>query len=82
MEYGRQFQSVIDALPPDREIKKLSRQYIANVIFTLVGSPFQTWVDTGISNRNIKVTQERNLNIEMDEDVARIFRESNAVSVN
>ena len=82
MEYAREHQEVMHALPIEREIKKLSRQYIANVIFTLVGSDFQHWVDDRISKRNQKVTNERNLNIEFDEDVAEIFRSSNAVSVN
>ena len=36
LEYAKQYQSVMQALPPELEIKKLSRQYIANVIYTLV----------------------------------------------
>jgi len=36
LDYAKQYQSVMQALPPELEIKKLSRQYIANVIYTLV----------------------------------------------
>lgn len=47
-----------------------------------MGEPFKAWVETRISDRNKKVTQEKNLDIELDEDVARVFKSSNAVSVN
>ena len=70
------------ALPIEREIKKLSKQYIANVIYTIVGADFKDWVEDRIKARNERVTQEKNLDIELDEDVAKAFRESNAVSVN
>ena len=44
------------ALPIDSEIKKLSRQYLANVIYSIVGEPFDSWVDERIEIRNKKVT--------------------------
>ena len=38
--YGTNHQAVIDALPCAKECEKLPRDYIANVIYTLVGDPF------------------------------------------
>ena len=31
-------------LPPSKEILKLSRAYLSNVIYTIMGEPFQQWV--------------------------------------
>ena len=42
--YGNQHQAVIDALPVAKECEKLSRDYIGNIIYTLVGDPFAQWV--------------------------------------
>ena len=36
---------VESALPPSNEIKKLSRAYLANVIYTIMGQNFQDWVN-------------------------------------
>ena len=62
------------ALPIDSEIKKLSRQYLANVIYSIVGEPFDSWVDERIEIRNKKVTSQKNMMIEMDQEVAEVFR--------
>ena len=35
---------VQNALPPSKEISKLSRGYLSNVIYTIMGEPFQQWV--------------------------------------
>jgi hypothetical protein len=35
---------VQNALPPSKEISKLSRAYLSNVIYTIIGEPFQQWV--------------------------------------
>lgn len=35
----------MEALPTKKkEIEKFPRQYIANIIHTLVGKPFQAWI--------------------------------------
>ena len=57
-----------------KEIAKLPRQYIANVIYTLVGKPFRIWADEQIKKRNERVTEEKDLVIEMDPEIAEIFR--------
>ena len=46
LEYASQHQEVIKYLPDiEREIEKLPRAYIANLVYTVVGDPFKTWVD-------------------------------------
>ena len=41
LAYASQFNVVMKALPIASEIRKLSRQYLANVIHTIVGDPFK-----------------------------------------
>ena len=46
LEFALDYPDVYRALPNEqREIKKLHREYVANVIFTLVGAPFTRWID-------------------------------------
>ena len=53
IEWGNQYPDVVRALPSvAREVKKLHRQYIANLIYTLVGEPFKQWVNRIIEERN------------------------------
>ena len=81
LTYGRQYPEVIQTLPlAEKEIKKLPRQYIANVIYSIVGDPFKQWVQFRVEARNNKVAEEGEMMIEMDPDIATIFQKSNAVS--
>ena len=45
LEFATGYPEVMKALPVEKEIKKLSRQYLSNVIYTIVGKPFSEWVD-------------------------------------
>ena len=56
------------------------RQYIINIIYTLVGAPFKVWVDGVLAARNEKLTKERNLGIILDPEIMRAFRASKNVS--
>ena len=69
------------AFPIEKERKKLTRPYVANVIYTIVGDEFSKWVDKMIDQRNKKVKEENNMMIDMDEDIAKVFRESTSVSL-
>ncbi len=81
MEYAKGVPKVMKAFPSEvKEIDKLPRQYIINVIYTLVGKPFELWVNQRIENRHAKIAEDRDLNIELDPEIAAIFQASNAVS--
>ena len=43
---------VQNCLPPSKEILKLSRAYLSNVIYTIMGEPFQQWVKQQVNRRN------------------------------
>ena len=51
-----------------------------NVTYTIAGDAFATWVKANIEERNAKVTKEKDLMINMDEDVAAAFNASTHVS--
>ena len=71
----------MEALPENKkETLKLPRAYISNIIYTMVGQPFQDWANERIEEWNEKVIEDRNMEIEMDAEIADIFRASTAVS--
>jgi hypothetical protein len=80
IDFGLSRQEVVNCLPIIREIRKMPRQYVSNVIFTLLGGIFQKWVDSRILDRNQKVTIERDLNIKLDPKIAKAYIASTAVS--
>ena len=80
LDYAKDNLAVKEALPLlEREIKKLPRQYLVNIIHTLVGKPFAAWVDRKVNERNAKVTIDKD-QIEMDPDIAAIYQASTTIS--
>ena len=66
--------------PIEKEMEKLPRQYIANVIYTIVGNPFAKWVESQMRKRNDKIKAEQDMMIDMDPEIAEIFKASQSVS--
>ena len=64
--FAHESNEVKRALPPAKEILKLSRAYLANVIFTIIGSQFKDWVDQQVKRRNAKIAAEGNNMITLD----------------
>ena len=73
-------QQVGDWLPDMIEIPRLPKEYIANVAFTVLGKPFGDWVKGQIELRNYKITTDKQLNIDLDPELAAAFNASTAVS--
>ena len=44
LDFGLSYKVVEDALPIIKEIRKMPRSYICNVIYTLVGEDFKEWM--------------------------------------
>ena len=81
LKFGMKYPKVRQALPEEpREIDKLLRKYVANLIYTLVGKPFADWVEDIIQERNRKLVADRNLAVEMDPEVYKVFMASTSVS--
>ena len=79
--FAQQHPQISQYLPAiQREIEKMPRHYIANVIYTVVGDAFQDWVSEQIDARNEKIKAEQDIMIEMDPEYAAIFKASQSIS--
>jgi len=67
-------------LPDAKELHKVPRQWLANVIFSIVGQPFADWVDSVIQMRNSKIVANDNKFVAMDPEVYAAFQASTQVS--
>ena len=52
LDFGLSYPAVEAALPIMREIRKMPRAYICNIIYTLVGEAFKKWVSKNCVERN------------------------------
>lgn len=73
-------EEVMRHLPDGKELRKTPRQWIVNVIATIVGKPFKEWVKQRIDERNATVVEKNNLGITMDAQIAAAYHASTAVS--
>ena len=64
-------------LPDAKELAKVPRQWLANVIYSVAGQPFGDWVDAVITSRNSKIVASDNKFIAMDPQVYAAFQASN-----
>ena len=62
--------------PDQKDVAKLPRQWVVNVVNTVVGTPFSDWVKEQIDARNQKLASDHNLMIALDPDIAAAFRAS------
>ena len=59
LEFAAGYPQVMKALPIlERERLSLPRDYIANVIYTLVGDVFKVWIERIVNNRHDKRREE------------------------
>ena len=73
LAFGEQYTEVMRALPAvNKEILKLPRAYIANVVHTIVGDPFAKWMNQRIYDRNKKITVEKDM-IDMDPEIVALY---------
>ena len=79
-EQMRQNEEVLRFMPIEKEVKKLPKQFLVNVAYSVYGDTFAAWVKQRVEERNAKVTKEKNLLISMDPEVAAAFEASTAVS--
>ena len=72
--------AVFAYFPDRRDFSRLPRQWIANVLFTILGQPIADFVNKSIKERNDKIAENRNLIIELDPAIAEAFKQSLNVS--
>ena len=66
--------------PEERDLPKIPRAWLANVIYTIVGDQFNQWVQERIRERNDRVASNHDLMIELDPAIARAFEASTMIS--
>ena len=78
---AEQIPEVMICLPESqKEILKVGKQYLINLVYTIVGQKFADWVLERIELRNQKLVADRGLMIEVDEEVAKAYQASSYVS--
>ena len=80
-EFAQDHPQVNDYLPDGKEVMKMSKQWIANVIHSVLKKTFSNWVKQQVEKRNREMVVERGLTIEMDTEVAAAFEASTKTSV-
>ena len=81
LEEVRDVREVQSYLPTHSETKKFPKQYLVNLIYAVVGENFARWVRSRIEDRNAKVTVQKDLMINLDDNLASAFFDSTAVSL-
>lgn len=67
--YGN-LEVVCDHFPDDpKEIRRLPKQFIVNVLATIIGTDFDQWIKENVIDRNRKRTIKANKLIEVDPDI-------------
>ena len=79
-DFLQSHQHVARYLPDLSEIRRLPKEFLANVSYTAIGKPFGDWVRQQIETRNQKLAIDRQLNIELDPELAQAFHASTAIS--
>ena len=81
LEWAKRHPDVFTALPKEQnEINSLHRNYIANVIYTIVGEDFRDWINNKMQERTKRLALERNMTIQMDPEIYKIYKDSTSIS--
>ena len=65
--------NVMDYLPDTQEIDKVSKEWICNIIATLMKNIFTDWLKAKVDKRNEDVVEKGEMIIEMDPDIFAAF---------
>lgn len=73
-------QDLFQYLPDQQEIRKVPKEWICNVLATVLKGMFTGWVKNRIEERNEAVKEANNTDIGMDPEMAEAFRASTKTS--
>ena len=80
LDFGLSYAAVVKALPILREVRKMPRQYICNVVYTLVGNPFREWMMARVKEHDHQIAIKQNLLVQFDPKIAAAFAKSSMIS--
>jgi hypothetical protein len=73
-------EKVKDYLPEGPDLARVNRQWVCNVVYTIVGQPIADYVAYKVNDRNVKIAEKQQLELELDPEVANAYQRSNQVS--
>ena len=65
---------------PELELPKVPKEWFGNVCASVLEGKFASWVKQQIDQRHKKVASNGDLMIEMDQEMAEVFKNSTAIS--
>ena len=80
MNHAQGIEDVMVRLPDPKDIHRLPKQFLINIVYTICGESFANWVKEKVEERNNKVAVDKGLLIEVDEEIANAFAASTAIS--
>ena len=80
LEKAKNYQIMSSYLPEERDIHRLPRCFIINVLYTMIGEDIKLHVKRIIEARNKAVIDHQRMALELDDDIRRAFEMSTAVS--
>ena len=66
LEWCRTYEDVFNFLPEARDMDRIPRPWIANVIHSIIGPPFKDFVSSRIEARNQQLIAKKDLAITVD----------------
>ena len=73
LEEAYKHEIVMSHLPDKQDLNRLPRQFIVNLMHTILGEPMRLMVKEAIKARNDLVAENRNLLIHLDPTIAPSF---------
>jgi len=71
---------VYDYFPEESEIMRLPRNYICNLIHSVVRDPFRAWVGEMIKQRNTNVVEKFDLAVKVEPEILKAIKNSGYIS--
>ena len=80
LDFAAAYPSVEEHLPDPRDIPMLPRQWLLNVCYCIIGPDFAEFVRGQIENRNTKLAERNDMNVEIDPEILAVIQASTHVS--
>ena len=80
LEFGRSNWDILDYLPEHKDCRLPSREFLWNVLNTLIRNKFQAFIKFKLAKREKKMIDKRNLGVKILPEFIKIFKESKNIS--
>ena len=80
LNFLKDHKSTFKFLPDKEDLHKVPKQWLVNIVYSIVQEDFSKWVRKLIESRNEKLVSEKDALLEMDPQIAEVFARSTAIS--